>query len=106
MSLKIRKSNGIQEFDIRRKGNYFVAYDAKDKKKSYGKINLDTGKFTGDTRCLIILTEMQENNKQFIIDKVLEEIKNDVRDGDLTAIDELLKYVPIKNLKSYLPEIL
>ena len=94
------------KFNIKKQGNFFVAFDLIDKKRSYGKINIDTGKFTGDTRCLIVLTEIQENNKQFIIDKVIEEIKKDVACNDLTAVDELLKYVPIKNLQSYLPEIL
>jgi hypothetical protein len=55
---------------------------------------------------MIILYEMQENNKQILIDRVIEEIKKDVADGDLTAVDELLKFVPIEYLKNYLPEIL
>ena len=39
-----------------------------------------------------------------LIDKVLEQIKADVINGDVTAIEELLKQVPIESLKSYLPE--
>ena len=39
-----------------------------------------------------------------LIDKVLEQIKADVINGDVTAIEELLKNVPIEILKSYLPE--
>jgi hypothetical protein len=39
-----------------------------------------------------------------LIDKVLEQIKADVINGDVTAIEELLKQVPIEILKSYLPE--
>ena len=39
-----------------------------------------------------------------LIDKVLETIKADVINGDVTAIEELLKNVTIENLKSYLPE--
>ena len=39
-----------------------------------------------------------------LIDKVLEQIKEDVINGDVTAIEELLKNVPIERLKSYLPE--
>jgi len=46
----------------------------------------------------------QAEIKQKLIDKCLEEIKKDVLSGDLTAIDELLKFVPTKNLQSYLPE--
>ncbi len=44
------------------------------------------------------------NKKQKLIDAVLEEIKKDVTYGDLTAIEELLKFCPTKNLISYLPE--
>ena len=48
--------------------------------------------------------EKQREHKQELVDKCLEEIKNDVRSGDVTAIDELLMFVPIKYLKGYLPE--
>lgn len=49
----------------------------------------------------------QKENKEInikLIDKVLEQIKEDVINGDVTAIEELLKNVPIEILKSYLPE--
>ena len=49
----------------------------------------------------------QKENKEInikLIDKVLEQIKEDVINGDVTAIEELLKNVPIESLKSYLPE--
>ena len=49
----------------------------------------------------------QKENKEInikLIDKVLEQIKEDVIHGDVTAIEELLKQVPIEILKSYLPE--
>jgi hypothetical protein len=38
-----------------------------------------------------------------LIDQVIEEIKKDVASGDLTAVEELLKFVPSENLKAYLP---
>ncbi len=41
---------------------------------------------------------------QELIDKVLEQIKEDVSLGDLTAVEELIKAVPEENLKAYLPE--
>jgi hypothetical protein len=94
------------KFKIVKKGKFFVAFDLVDKKRSYGKINMDTGKFEGDTRCLVELTQFQETYKQEIVDEVLENIKKDVADGDMTAIEELLKFLPIENLKNYLPEIL
>lgn len=49
----------------------------------------------------------QKENKEInikLIDKVLEQIKEDVINGDVTAIEELLKQVPIEILKSYLQE--
>ena len=49
----------------------------------------------------------QKENKEInikLIDKVLEQIKEDVIHGDVTAIEELLKQVPIDALQSYLPE--
>ena len=49
----------------------------------------------------------QKENKEInikLIDKVLEQIKADVINGDVTAIEELLKEVPIDALQSYLPE--
>lgn len=42
--------------------------------------------------------------KQELIDRVLEVIESDIRQGDLTAVDELLTFVPIENLIGYLPE--
>jgi hypothetical protein len=93
------------KFNIKKVGNYFVAYDDVEKNVTYGRINIDTGKFVGDTRCLVALSEYQDKHKQGIIDSVLEQIKKDVAEGDLTAIEELLGFLPIKNLKNYLPEI-
>ena len=43
-------------------------------------------------------------NRHEITEMVLEQIARDVRNGDFTAIEELLKDVPLKNLKGYLPE--
>lgn len=39
-----------------------------------------------------------------LVDRVLEQIVQDVRDGDLTAIQELVVYCPVDALKQYLPE--
>lgn len=44
------------------------------------------------------------DDDQPLIDQVIEKIKKDIEDGDVTAIDELLKFVPIEYLKGYLPE--
>ena len=39
-----------------------------------------------------------------LIDAVLEQIRKDVRDGDLTAIEELIMRLPHHRLVGYLPE--
>jgi len=39
-----------------------------------------------------------------LIDMVLDQIKSDVITDDFTAIEELLKSVPEKDLIAYLPE--
>ena len=44
------------------------------------------------------------DTKQRLIDAVLEQIKEDVELGDVTAIEELLTFVPGCNLIGYLPE--
>jgi len=98
----------VQTFNIKKQGGYFVAFDTVDTKRSYGKISIKTGKFIGDTRCLIALNnywdkEVYEPQEAFY-DKVLDQIKQDVHSGDMTAVDELIKRLPIDVLKSYLPE--
>jgi hypothetical protein len=39
-----------------------------------------------------------------LIDRVLDQIAQDLEGGDLTAIEELLKFVPRENLLAYLSE--
>ena len=39
-----------------------------------------------------------------LMDRVLVQIQRDIADQDLSALAEMLCYVPIKNLKNYLPE--
>ena len=39
-----------------------------------------------------------------LIDRVLDQIQEDVEIGDLTAIEELLKQVPTEVLVNFLPE--
>ena len=39
-----------------------------------------------------------------LVDSVIDQIKEDINGGDLTAIDELLRFVPKENLIGYLPE--
>ena len=39
-----------------------------------------------------------------VIDKVLIQIQNDLEAGDLTAVEELLRDVPLAQLIGFLPE--
>lgn len=39
-----------------------------------------------------------------LIGAVIAQIMEDIRNGDLSAIGELLNYIPEKNLRGYLPE--
>ena len=39
-----------------------------------------------------------------LIERVVEEIKRDIDNGDVTALEELLSFIPKENLIAYLPE--
>ena len=91
-----------QKFNIKKRGDYFVAFDTEDNKKSYGKVNIKTGKFVGDTRCMIDLFNYLEDKQNKLYDRVLEQIKQDVDKGDLTSIELLLRCIPKENLEAYL----
>ena len=42
--------------------------------------------------------------REELIDAVIEQIQQDVKNADYTAIEELLNFVPETNLKSFLSE--
>lgn len=50
-------------------------------------------------------TNAEATEKSRVVDAVLNQILRDVEYGDLTAIEELLMYVPLENLQAYLPEL-
>lgn len=66
---KIRQ-NYIPPMVVKKKGNYLVAVDAKDKTRTYGTHSLLTGKFVGDTCALWFLHK--EANEYVKTDKVDE----------------------------------
>ena len=43
-------------------------------------------------------------DREVLIDKVLIQIQLDIEARDLTAIEELLTFVPLENLIGFLPE--
>lgn len=45
-----------------------------------------------------------ENSRTRLIDAVLEQIKADVAQGDMTAIEELIQELPADVLMNFLPE--
>ena len=56
--------------------------------------------------CEVPLDDFYDEQKptQELIDEVLFQIKVDIAEGDLTALDEMLKAMPVQQLVSYLPE--
>ena len=55
-----------QNFEIKEKGKSLVAISTEDKKKIFGKINLETGKFIGDIVSLIPLTAEFKKRKEIV----------------------------------------
>jgi hypothetical protein len=43
--------------------------------------------------------------REELVDAVIKQIQQDVRNQDFTAIEELLSHVPENNLKSFLSEV-
>ena len=44
------------------------------------------------------------NHNQGLVDRVLDQIREDVEMGDVTAIEEMLKQIPTQVLVDFLPE--
>ncbi len=45
------------------------------------------------------------NINEVLVDRVIEQIRKDLASEDVTAIYELLAYLPEKVLQAYLPEV-
>lgn len=48
------------------------------------------------------MDECEQDENEVLLDQVLERIKEDIAKGDVTAVAELLGFIPEKNLKVYL----
>lgn len=49
--------------------------------------------------------DFEEYFKEWLINSCLREIKNDVKNGDVEAIEGLLQHCKIEHLANYLPEL-
>lgn len=47
---------------------------------------------------------LNEKEMLSLLEKVIEQIQKDIECRDVTALEELLRFVPVENLKGYLPE--
>lgn len=47
---------------------------------------------------------MKEDERQILVEEAIVQILKDVRDGDLTVIEELLQVIPEQMLINFLPE--
>ena len=68
---------------------------------------MKTPQVTPDWRTGIYIGDGVVANSQkypSLIDRVIDQIQEDVNKGDVTAIEELLKQVPTQVLVDYLPE--
>lgn len=65
--------------------------------KTKKKFTVDMGEFDTDR-------VLPNDNNQDLIDKVLDRIKKDIKSGDLTSVNELLKSVDGDELVSFLSE--
>lgn len=50
------------------------------------------------------VVESMEDRKQKLVDDVITELKDCFSSGDYTVLEELLKFIPMKNLVQALPE--
>jgi hypothetical protein len=63
-----------------------------------------------DLKCPLVIAAIeeakteQEERKQKLVDDVIEDLKESLASGDFTVLDELLKFIPSKNLIQALPE--
>jgi hypothetical protein len=68
-------------------------------------VRLTDGTIVREVRfCQLPNSEPDTRDKQPLVDMVIEELKGDIADGDVTVLDELLMKLPWEILKGSLPE--
>jgi hypothetical protein len=50
------------------------------------------------------LPNEDNEEEQKLIDDCIHQIEKDINEGDTTALEELLKHIPVEFVKSFLPE--
>jgi hypothetical protein len=48
--------------------------------------------------------QLPTDEDQPLVDEVIEDIRKQFQEGDITVLDELLKFIPVQYLKGSLPE--
>lgn len=86
----------MKEYAYYRNGTIHSTVFAKSKKEAKKQFDSVFGK---DCEVHLHYTE-----KELIIDKVVDQIEDDLLSGDTTSLIELLKYIPKKNLQAFLSE--
>ena len=72
--------------------------------KGYDTFGFVVAELEWVTQSGIVVRNVDEVESSLIVDTVIEQIEKDFRIGDTTALEELLKYIPIQILIAYLPE--
>jgi len=85
----------MKEYAYYRNGTLHTTCFAKSKKEA---VKLFFSTFGRDCEVHLLYTE-----KELLIDRVIDEIRQEVNSADTTALIELLKTIPIKTLQAYLP---
>lgn len=104
--MKTKKFKGfIVTFAYPKAGDTMVCINPKS--VNYGEIaialHLQVKNKTIDTKNWKVVLNLEER-KEAIVDDVIEYLKKEIEQGDVTVLDELLKMIPDKNLIQALAE--
>jgi DNA adenine methylase len=80
-------------------------YKLTDEEIEYNKKFLNSTKKPTTKTTMTKKTEIEKPSEQ-LLDELIVEIKKDLNSGDLQSLYELLSFLPINNIKNYLPEVI
>lgn len=69
-----------------------------------GLIERESGWMSGSGIGAHDVLRLPTDDDQPLVDEVIEDIRKQFQDGDLTVLDELLKFIPVQYLRGSLPE--